>query len=133
MADTEHILRNYRTIAVVGLSRDESRYSYKVSKFMQDAGYTVIPVNPSAQELLGHRSYPDIGSLPIVPDIVDVFRPSAEALEITKQAVAKGAKVVWLQEGIVNDEAQDYATAHGLEFVQNRCIMKEYLRFNEGT
>ena len=133
MAGIEYILNNYKTIAVVGLSRDESKYSYKVSKFMQDAGYTIIPINPSADTLLGQKCYKDLGSIPAVPDVVDVFRPAAEALDITKQAVSKGAKAVWLQEGIVNDAARDYAAANGVEFVQNRCIMKEYLRYHEGA
>ena len=128
MEDIEDILTRYRSIAVVGCSRDETKYSYRVSKFMQDAGYTIIPINPFAGELLGEKVYRDLASLPQPPEIVDVFRPAAEGLEITMQAVAKGAKAVWLQEGIVNDDARKYAQEHRVAFVQNRCIMKEYVR-----
>ena len=124
----KEILSKYRRIAVVGLSRDETKYSYQVSKFMQDAGYLIIPINPFAERLLGKKVYRSLGDVDIDFDIVDVFRPSEEALNITKEAVEKGAKVVWLQEGIVSDEAEEYALSKGVEFVQNKCIMKEYMR-----
>ena len=124
----KEILSNYRRIAVVGLSRDETRYSYLVSKFMQDAGYLIIPINPFADKLLGKRAYKSLSDVDIDFDIVDVFRPSEEALKITKEAVKKGAKVVWLQEGITSREAEEYALSKGVEFVQNKCIMKEYLK-----
>jgi predicted CoA-binding protein len=130
MEDIGDILTRYRSITVVGCSRDETKYSYRVAKFMQDAGYTIIPINPFASELLGEKVYRDIASLPQPPEIVDVFRPAAEGLEITIQAVASGARAVWLQEGIVNDDARKYAQKHGVAFVQNRCIMKEYVRLN---
>lgn len=124
----KEILSKYRRIAVVGLSRDETKYSYLVSKFMQDAGYKIIPINPFAVELLGERAYKSLDDVDVDFDIVDVFRPSEEALEVTRKAVEKGAKVVWLQEGIMNDEAERYARSKGVEFVQNKCIMKEYLK-----
>ena len=124
----KEILSKYRRIAVVGLSRDETKYSYQVSKFMQDAGYLIIPINPFADRLLGKKVYRSLGDVDIDFDIVDVFRPSEEALKVTKEAVEKGAKVVWLQEGIVSDEAEEYALSKGVEFVQNKCIMKEYMR-----
>ena len=124
----KEILSKYRRIAVVGLSRDETKYSYLVSKFMQDAGYKIIPINPFAVELLGERAYKSLDDVDVDFDIVDVFRPSEEALEVTRKAVGKGAKVVWLQEGIMNDEAERYARSKGVEFVQNKCIMKEYLK-----
>ena len=124
----KEILSKYRRIAVVGLSRDETKYSYLVSKFMQDAGYKIIPINPFAGELLGERAYKSLDDVDVDFDIVDVFRPSEEALEVTRKAVEKGAKVIWLQEGIMNDEAERYARSKGVEFVQNKCIMKEYLK-----
>ena len=124
----KEVLSRYNRIAVVGLSRDETKYSYLVSKFMQDAGYKIIPINPFAHELLGEKSYKSLGDVDIKFDIVDVFRPSEEALEVTRTAVEKGAKVVWLQEGIMSREAEEYARSKGIEFVQNKCIMKEYLK-----
>ncbi|MCL4365377.1 MAG: CoA-binding protein [Candidatus Marsarchaeota archaeon] len=127
------ILRRYKVIAVVGLSRDESKYSNKVSRFMQSVGYRIIPVNPEASVLLGEKVYKSLANVPADANagIVDVFRPGNEALGITKQAVGIGAKVVWLQEGIMNDDAKAYAEEHGLGFVQNRCIMKEYEKLQE--
>ncbi len=127
------ILKEYRRIAVVGLSRDESKYSYKVSKFMQDSGYKIIPVNPAADMLLGEKVYRSIDLVGVEFDIADVFRPGDEALEITKKAIDNGAKAVWLQEGIMNDEAKAYAEAKGIAFVQNRCIMKEYVKLFGGA
>ncbi len=124
----KEILSKYNRIAVVGLSRDETKYSYLVSKFMQDEGYKIIPVNPFADEILGEKSYKSLDDVDIEFDIVDVFRPSEEALGVTKTAVARGAKVVWLQEGIMSSEAEKYAQSKGIEFVQNKCIMKEYLK-----
>lgn len=126
------ILQKYKTIAVVGLSRDETKYSNIVAKFMQQEGYRVIPLNPVADELLGERVYRTLDDIPEKIEIVDVFRPSEEALEITKQAVAKGASVVWLQEGIVSAEARKYAESNGVEFIEDKCIMKEYIRWREG-
>lgn len=124
----KEVLGKYRRIAVVGLSRDETKYSYLVSKFMQDEGYKIIPINPFAKELLGEKVYRSLDEVGVDFDIVDVFRPSQEALEVTKTAVRKGAKVVWLQEGITSAQAEEYARSMGVEFVQNKCIMKEYVR-----
>ncbi len=124
--EPQEILKSYNVIAVVGCSRDDTKYSNIVSRFLKDAGYRVIPVNPTAEEILGERCYDSLLSIEEPVEIVDVFRPSEEALDITKQAVTIGAKAVWLQEGIVNDEAQKYAQERGLEFVQDRCTMKEY-------
>ena len=124
----KEILSKYNRIAVVGLSRDETKYSYLVSKFMQDEGYKIIPVNPFADEILGEKSYKSLDDVDSEFDLVAVFRPSEEALGVTKTAVARGAKVVWLQEGIMSSEAEKYAQSKGIEFVQNKCIMKEYLR-----
>ena len=130
--EIQDMLKNYKSITVVGLSRDEAKYSYKVSKFMQEAGYKIIPINPLAEELLGEKVYRSIEEIDFSPEIVDVFRPGEECLEITKTAVAKGAKAIWLQEGIMNDEAEAYAEANGVAFVQNRCIMKEYVKYFNG-
>ena len=127
--ETRNILRDFKRIVVVGLSRDETKYSRIVARFMQDAGYKIIPVNPVADEpLLGEKVFGDLDQVDVPFDIVDVFRPSDEALGITMKAVAKGAKVVWLQEGIVSAQAQSFAESRGVGFVQDKCIMKEYLR-----
>ncbi len=126
------MLKNYRRMVVVGLSRDESKYSNKVSRFMQSAGYRIIPINPVADTLLGEKAYRSLDLVDVEFDLVDVFRPSEEALDITKKAIEKGAKAVWLQEGIMNDDAKAYAQSKGIGFVQNKCIMKEYVRLFGG-
>lgn len=128
--DTSEILETYKVIAVVGCSKDDQKYSNIVAKFMKDAGYVIIPVNPTADQILGERCYDSLLSIDEDVDIVDVFRPSSEALEITKQAITIGAKVVWLQEGITSEEARVYAEERGVEFVQDKCTMKEYLNIN---
>lgn len=125
--DTDEILNTYKVIAVVGCSRDEKKYSNIVAKFMKEVGYTIIPVNPTAKEILGEKCYDSLLSIEEPVDIVDVFRPSEEALDITKQAVQIGAKVVWLQEGITSDEAEEYAEDCHVVFVQDKCTMKEYM------
>jgi hypothetical protein len=129
MLEIHEILKKYRIIAVVGLSRDGTKYSNVVSRFMQGEGYRIIPINPIADELLGEKVYRSLVEVPGRVEIVDVFRPSEGALEITKQAVANRARVVWLQEGIVNDDARKYAEDNGVGFVQDRCIMKEYIKW----
>ena len=126
------ILKSYRRIAVVGLSRDETKYSSMVSRFMQQVGYKIIPINPVADVLLGEKAYKTLDAVDVEFDVVDVFRPSEEALDITRKAVEKGAKVVWLQEGITSEEARVYAEARGVGFVQNKCMMKEYARIYGG-
>ena len=127
--EIKEILEKYKIIAVVGLSREETKYSNAVSRFMQGVGYKIIPINPYADELLGEKVYRSIDEIDIHFDIADVFRPSAEALDITRDAITKGAKVVWLQEGIHNDDAMRYALSNKIEFVQDQCIMKSYIKF----
>ena len=130
--DSGGILKRYKSIAIVGLSRNEDKYSHIVAKFMMSAGYMIIPVNPSAEgKILGKRVYRNLNGLKDKLEMVDVFRPDTEALEITKSAVINGAKVVWLQEGIVNEEAKRYAESHNVMFIQDKCIMKEYIRMAE--
>lgn len=129
------ILTAHRRIAVVGLSVDWHRPSFFAAKYMQAHGYQVIPVNPRYDEILGARSYPDLAAAaeaagPI--DIVDVFRRLEIALALAEQAVAIGAKVLWLQLGIVNDEAACIASAAGLEVVMNRCVKIEHARLFGG-
>ena len=126
--DIPEMLRTYKVIAVVGCSKDNAKYSNIVAKFMKDAGYHIIPVNPTADEILGERCYDSLLDIEEDVDIVDVFRPSDEALQIAKDAVLIGAKALWLQEGIINEEARRYAEEKGIAFVQDRCTMKEYMK-----
>lgn len=126
------ILKESHTIAVVGLSADWYRPSYFAAKYMQEHGFRIIPVNPKYTEILGEKCYPDLKSIPDKVDMVDVFRKSADCAPIAKEAVAIGAKVLWLQIGVENDEARDIAQNAGLEFVQNRCVKIEYARLFGG-
>jgi predicted CoA-binding protein len=116
------ILRKYRTIAVVGLASDETRDSNSVAQYMQAAGYRIIPINPSETEVLGEKSYPDLASVPEPIEIVDVFRRSEFVPEIVDEAIAAGAKVVWMQIGIWHEEAAEKAREAGLDVVQDNCI-----------
>lgn len=119
---TEQILRDFRTIAVVGLSRDPSKAAHAIPARMQRAGFRVIPVNPFVTEVLGEKAYPKLADVPLGVEVVLVFRPSADAAEIAKQAVAIGAKALWLQQGIISDEARQIAQAAGLLYVEDRCM-----------
>ncbi len=128
----EKILTEYRTIAVVGLSRDPAKDSHKVSSYMQSAGYRVIPVNPTADEILGEKVYKNLSDIPEVVDVVNIFRPSEEAGSIVDEAVRIGAKAVWLQLGIINEEAVKKAEQAGLDAVMDRCMMVEHMRLGKG-
>jgi len=126
------ILKESHTIAVVGLSADWFRPSYFAAKYMQEHGYKVIPVNPKYVEILGERCYPDLKSIPEKVDIVDVFRKSEDCVPIAHEAVAIGAKALWLQIGVINEEARQIAETAGLEVVMNRCVKIEYARLFGG-
>ena len=128
MKQIAEILRVGRTIAVVGLSAKRYRPSYGVAEYMQRAGYRVIPVNPHETEILGEKCYPDIESVPEPIDIVDIFRRSEFVPEIVEAAIRKGAKVVWMQEGVIHEEAARRAQEAGLEVVMDRCILKDHRR-----
>lgn len=118
----ERALSSANTIAVVGLSRNPAKAAHAVPKSMQAAGFRIIPVHPSADELLGERVYRSLTDIPEPVDLVDVFRPAAEAPEIARQAVAIGAKSLWLQEGIVSAEARRIAMEAGLDYVEDECV-----------
>jgi len=132
IARLRRLLKENHTIAVVGLSADWFRPSYFAAKFMQAHGYRVIPVNPKYDEILGEKCYPDLKSIPDKVDIVDVFRKPEDCVPIARDAVAIGAKVLWLQIGVINDEASRIATAAGLDVVMDRCVKIEYARLFGG-
>ncbi|GAA5171748.1 MULTISPECIES: CoA-binding protein [Amycolatopsis] len=122
MADlAERALAAANTIAVVGLSRDPAKAAHSVPANLQAAGFRIIPVHPSADVLLGERVYRSLTDIPEPVDLVDVFRPAAEAPGIARQAVAIGAKTLWLQQGIVSAEARRIAEEAGLDYVEDRC------------
>jgi len=122
------LLRGARTIAVVGLSAKPFRASYGVSEFLQSSGYRVIPVNPGIREVLGEKAYARLEDIPEKVDIVDVFRRSEALPEIVDAAIRIGARAVWMQEGVANEEAAARARAAGLLVVMDTCILKEHHR-----
>jgi uncharacterized protein len=122
MDTVERLLRDHRTLAVVGLSRDPSKAAHAIPARMQRAGFRVIPVNPFVDSLLGEKSYASLADVPFSVEVVVVFRPSSEAAAIAKDAVAIGAKGLWLQQGIASAEARAVAEAAGLLYVEDRCI-----------
>lgn len=131
-ADTiEEILKESKTIAVVGLSPDPTRASHGVARYLQAQGYKIIPVNPRAEEVLGEKSYPDLASVPDTVDVVDIFRRAEHVPAIVEAAIAKGARAVWMQEGIVHQEAAARAREAGLAVVMDRCMYKEHRRWAE--
>lgn len=119
-----------RTVAIVGMSADPQKASAFVASYLQHEGYRIVPVNPRGGRVLGETIYPDLASIPIPIDIVDVFRPPAEAPTFARQAVAIRAGALWLQLRIVNFEAAEIAQAAGLEVVMDRCLKMEHGRFN---
>jgi predicted CoA-binding protein len=130
MADTAEILRKYRTIAVVGLSNNPLRPSHGVSEYMQRQGYKIIPVNPGHSQILGEKSYRTLEEIPEPVEIVNVFRRSELIPPVADSAIAIGAKVLWLQEGIQNEEAAEKAREAGLEVIMNTCILKAHRRMS---
>jgi len=122
------LLRLARVIAVVGLSSKRHRPSYGVSEYMQRMGYRIIPVNPNEKEVLGERAYPSLEAVPEKIDIVNIFRRSEFVPEIVEAAIRVGAKAVWMQEGVIHEQAAAKARAAGLAVVMDRCILKEHRR-----
>ncbi len=126
-AGIRRILENHKVIAMVGLSPKEERPSNVVARFLMAHGYAVIPVNPGQREILGQPCYPDLRSIPVKVDMVDVFRKSEDVPPIAAEAIAIGAKSLWLQLGVINREAAERAAA-GLDVVIDRCLKIEYTR-----
>ncbi|HKY01697.1 MAG TPA: CoA-binding protein [Burkholderiales bacterium] len=126
------ILQRYRVIAMVGLSADWVRPSNFAAKYLIDHGYTVIPVNPRYEEILGQRCYKSLRDIPVPVDVVDVFRKTSDVMPIADEAIAIGAKVLWQQIGVLNYEATAKAEAAGLECVMDRCMKIEHGRLFGG-
>ncbi|MDX1596076.1 MAG: CoA-binding protein [Nitrosopumilaceae archaeon] len=117
-----------KKVAVIGMSRSEDKAAHYVPKYLSENGYNIIPVNPSADKILDKKCYPNTSDIPDSIDIVDVFRPSEEVLPFVKDAIKKKPKVIWLQEGIHNKEAEDLARNAGIDVVFNRCMLAEHQR-----
>jgi uncharacterized protein len=133
--DVQGLRRIYKenhVIAIVGLSADWFRPSYFAAKYMIDHGYRVIPVNPRYPEVLGQKCYPNLRAIPEKVDIVDCFRKSAEIPALCDDAIAIGARVLWMQIGVINQEAAAKARAAGLDVVMDRCVKIEYARLFGG-
>ena len=128
------LLGDARTVAVVGLSSKPDRPSYGVARYLQEHGYRIVPVNPHETEVLGERAFATLSDIPadVRVDVVDVFRRAEETPAVARDAVAIGAKVLWLQEGIVNDEAYRIAAGAGLEVIMGVCIRKTIGRLDAG-
>ncbi len=122
------ILTKYKTIAVVGLSSNPARPSYGVTEYMQSSGYQIIPVNPNETDVLGEPSYSSLDEVPQKLEIVDIFRRAEEVPPVVDAAIRAGAKVIWMQQGIVNEPAAEKARAAGLTVVMDACILIEHKR-----
>ena len=128
LENIQKILSRYHTIAVVGLSPKETRPSHQVALYMQQAGYRIIPVNPGQTEILGEVCYPDLKAIPEPVEIVDIFRRSDQVEPIVRDAIEIGARVIWMQQGIVNQAACQLAEEAGLTVIMDRCMKIEHSR-----
>lgn len=117
-----------KNVAVIGLSKNQEKAAHFVPKYLAENGYNIIPINPSADEILNKKCYPSINDVDESIDIVDVFRPSDQVLPFVKDAIKKKPKVIWLQEGIHNTEAEELARKEGIKVVFNRCMLAEHQR-----
>jgi hypothetical protein len=128
--EMKNTLRDYRTVAVVGISPKEDRPSYRVAAYLKSKGYRIIPVRPDGEEILGQKVYHSLMEIPqmIGVDIVDIFRRSEDVPPVVEEAIQRGAKVVWMQEGVIHQEAGANAEKAGLKVVMDRCIKKERQR-----
>lgn len=125
------ILNSSRVIAVVGLSPKPDRPSYRVASYLKEQGYRIIPVNPEAKEILGETCYPALTVIPEPVDVVDIFRHSEEVPTIVEEAIKIRAKAIWMQEGIINEQAALRASKAGLLVVMDKCMLKEHLKLKK--
>jgi predicted CoA-binding protein len=131
MSVEKEILEEGKVIAVVGLSANPMRPSNSVAQYLKEAGYTIIPVNPNEEIILGETCYPDLSSIPGKVDVVDIFRRSEDVLPIAEEAIKIGASAVWMQEGVINKEAEAAALEAGLKVVMDKCMLKEHQKLQE--
>ena len=117
-----------KKVAVIGMSRSKSKAAHFVPKYLSENGFDIIPINPNSNEILNRKCYKEITEVDGEIDIVDVFRPSEDVLPFVKEAIKKNPKVIWLQEGIHNEEAENLAREHGIDVVFNRCMLAEHQR-----
>ncbi|MGA9754243.1 MAG: CoA-binding protein [Desulfobaccales bacterium] len=125
-AEITEILQDYRVVAVVGLSTDPDRPSYRVAKYLQEHGYRIVPVNPGCQEILGEKCYPSLKDIPFPVEIVDIFRVVDAIPGVVADAIAVGAKVVWMQQGLAEPDSARKAGKAGLRVVMDRCLKIEH-------
>ncbi|HZY80179.1 MAG TPA: CoA-binding protein [Cyclobacteriaceae bacterium] len=123
------LLHRAQTVAIVGLSDKKERASNFVASYLKSEGYKIIPVNPAIKEVFGEKAYPDLKSIPVPVDIVDIFRRPDEMVNIVKQAIEIQAKAIWMQLGLVNREAAELATAAGLTVIMDKCMKIEHGRY----
>ena len=119
---------NLKKVAVIGMSKHQEKAAHFVPKYLLENGFDIIPVNPNSDEILNKKCYKEINDIKDAIDIVDVFRPSEDVLPFVKDAIKKNPKVIWLQEGIHNEEAENLAREHGIDVVFNRCMLAEHQR-----
>ena len=119
-----------RKVAVIGMSKNSSKAAHYVPKYLSENGYDITPVNPTTDEILGKKCYESVSDIDEDIDIVDVFRPSDQVLPVIKEAIKKKPKVIWLQEGIHNSEAEELARKEGIEVIFNRCMLAEHQRLS---
>lgn len=131
MGIEQDILRSCQTIAVIGLSSDERKASYRVANYMLTQGYKVVPVNPNETQILGQKCYASLTDVPEKIDIVNIFRKAEDVPPVVDEAIKAGVKAVWMQEGIINEASAQKARQAGIDVVMDRCISKEHKRMND--
>jgi len=129
--ELKEIFKNCKTVAIVGISPKEDRPSYRVASYLQSKGYRIIPIRPDGDTILDEKVYPHLMEIPkeIEIDVVDIFRKSEEVPPIVEEAIRRGTKIVWMQEGVIHQEAAEKAQNAGLKVVMDRCIKKEHEKF----
>jgi predicted CoA-binding protein len=131
MLTIDEILKRFHTVAVVGLSSNKERPSYGVAQYLKKQGYKIVPVNPGEKKILGLVCHPSLSSLKQPVEIVDIFRRSDQVMEVVEEAIQIGARVVWMQEGVMNEQAAKRARDAGLEVIMDMCMMKEHRRMTK--
>jgi uncharacterized protein len=128
MGPEKEILKSCRVVAIVGLSSKTDRPSNRVGRYLKEKGYKIIPVNPTEKTILGETCYPDLNSIPGKVDVVDIFRRSEDVAPLIDECLKVGVKAIWMQEGVVNEEAAGKARKAGMKVVMDKCMLKEHQR-----